>query len=142
MPRYNRYQPAPKNSSLRQEREKHYLNYVRRSTTSERLIEPTRLVHDLAQLRDGTFHRDMFDAILDQYRLARDEYDVRLIEKIRNESRTILCTERWDETISNHFSEAPIQEEEHVLLPRLLHRLHSVCVLNLSSKQSNPGCCA
>lgn len=97
MPHYRKYQPAPNYSSLRQERGEHYLNHVRRSTSSRRLIEPTRLVYDLALLSDGTSHRDICDAILDQYRLARDEYDVRWIEKIRNEARTILCTERWVE---------------------------------------------
>lgn len=97
MPHYRRYQPAPNYSSLPQERGEHYLNYVRRSTSPRRLIEPTRLVYDLALLSDGTSQRDICDAILDQYSLTRDQFDVRWIEKIRNEARTILCTERWVE---------------------------------------------
>lgn len=95
MPRYRRYQPAPNYSSLCQERGEHYLNYV--NTSSGRLIEPNRLVYNLALLSDATSHRHICDAILDQYRLPRDEYAVRWIEKIRNEARTILCTEIWIE---------------------------------------------
>lgn len=106
MPHYRRYQPAPNYSSLRQERGEHYLNYVRRSTSPRRLIEPTRLVYELALLSDGTSQRDICDAILDQYSLTRDQFNVRWIEKIRNEARTIL--KDGLRTIFYHLFEAPI----------------------------------
>lgn len=125
MSRYRGYQPAPNYSSLRQKRGENYLNYVRRSTSSGRLIEPIRLVYDLALLSDGTYH--ICDAILDQCRLIRDEYDVRWIEKIWNEARNILCTESWveDNLPSLIRSSNASQEGEHVLLP--FHRHHPLC---------------
>lgn len=94
MPRHKRCQPAPNYSSPRQKRGEQFLNYmyVRRVTSLVRLIQPTRLVYDLALLSDGTSHRDVCDAFLDQYRWARDEYDNILIEKMRNQARAILCT--------------------------------------------------
>lgn len=97
------------NSSIRQERGEHYVDYVRRNTSTRRLVDPERLVHDLAHLNDGTPHSTICNLILHQYELARDVGDWRWIEATRRECSSILCSARW--------------VDEH--LPSLVHKAHS-----------------
>lgn len=97
------------NSSIRQERGEHYVDYVRRNTSTRRLVDPERLVHDLAHLNDGTPHSTICNLILHQYELARDVGDWRWIEATRRECSSILCSARW---VDDH-------------LPSLVHKAHS-----------------
>lgn len=71
------------------------MEYVRRSTSTRRLVDPKRLVYDLAPLNDGTSHSVICDIIIQQYKLAKDFGDLKWIETVRKECTTILCTKRW-----------------------------------------------
>ncbi|XP_062609823.1 uncharacterized protein LOC134271630 [Saccostrea cucullata] len=81
--------------SIRHNRGEHYVAFVRRKTANRSLVDPKKLVYDLALLNDGTPHHTICDVIVEQYRLARDEGDSRWIEATRREAATILCSERW-----------------------------------------------
>lgn len=106
---YKTWQLERVNSSIRQERGEDYVDYVRRNTSTRRLVDPERLVHGLANLNDGTPHRTICSVILHQYELARDVGDWRWIEALRRECSTILCSARW---VDDH-------------LPSLVHEAHS-----------------
>lgn len=53
------------------------MDYVRRNTSARKLIDPKKLVYDLALINDGTPHCAMCDAIVQQYQLAKDFGDLR-----------------------------------------------------------------
>lgn len=82
---YKTWQLERVNSSIRQERGEDYVDYVRRNTSTRRLVDPERLVHGLANLNNGTPHRTICNVILHQYELARDVGDWRWIEALRRE---------------------------------------------------------
>lgn len=71
------------------------MNYVKRSTSARRLVDPKRLVYDLALRNDGTPHSAICNVLIHQYKLAKDFRDIRWIETVRKECITVLCTERW-----------------------------------------------
>lgn len=106
---YKTWQLERVNSSIRQERGEDYVDYVRRNTSTRRLVDPERLVHGLANLNNGTPHRTICNVILHQYEVARDVGDWRWIEALRRECSTILCSARW---VDDH-------------LPSLVHETHS-----------------
>lgn len=81
--------------NIRQERGEHYMEYVWRSTLARRLVDPKRLVYDLALLINGTSHSAICDIIIQQYEMAKDIGDLRWIETVRKECTTILCTKQW-----------------------------------------------
>lgn len=53
--------------NIRQERGKHYIDYVKRSISAGRLMDPKNLVYDLALLNDGTSHSAICEVIIHQY---------------------------------------------------------------------------
>lgn len=105
--------------NIRQERGEHYIDYVKRSISAGRLVDPKKLVYDLALLNDGTSHSAICEVIIHQYKLAKDFGDLRWIETVRTECTTILCTKRW---VNEH-------------LPSLIHppsrkRVHSSATMS------------
>lgn len=56
------------------------MDYVRRSTSARRLVDPKRLVYDLALIKDGTPHGAICNVIIHQYELAKDIGDLRWID--------------------------------------------------------------
>lgn len=57
--------------NIRQESDEHYMEYVRRSTSTRRLLDPKRLVYDLALHNDGTSHSTICDMITYWNKLAK-----------------------------------------------------------------------
>lgn len=71
--------------NIRQERGEHYIDYVKRSISAGRLVDPKKLVYDLSLLNDGTSHSAICEVIIHQYKLAKDFGDLRWIETVRTE---------------------------------------------------------
>lgn len=63
--------------NIRQERGEHYIDYVKISISAGRLVDPKKLVYDLALLNDGTSHSAICEVIIHQYKLAKDFGDLR-----------------------------------------------------------------
>lgn len=82
-------------STMRQERGEHYLDFVKRKTSSRNLVDPRTFVYDPGLLSDGTSHTAICEVLTEQYRLAKDLGDSRWIETTRREAATILCPGRW-----------------------------------------------
>lgn len=81
-------------STMRQERGEHYLDFVKRKTSSRNLVDPRTFVYDPGLLSDGTSHTAICEVLTEQYRLAKDLGDSRWIETTRREAATILCPGR------------------------------------------------
>lgn len=62
---------------------------VRKKCTTGRLVDPKKLVYDLAFLNDGTSHSAICEVIIHQYKLTKDFGDLRWIETVRTECTTI-----------------------------------------------------
>lgn len=65
------------------------MEYVRKSTSARRLLDPKRQVYDLVLLNDGTSHRAICDILIQQYKLAKDFGDLRWIDTVRKECTTV-----------------------------------------------------
>lgn len=101
--------------NIRQERGKHCMEYVRKSTSARRLLDPKRQVYDLVLLNDGTSHRAICDILIQQYKLAKDFGDLRWIDTVRKECTTSLCTKRWvDEHLSTCVHHLPFLLQHHL----------------------------
>lgn len=116
------------NSSIRQERGEHYVDYVRRNTSTRRLVDPERLVHDLAHLNDGTPHSTICNLILHQYEW-REMWVIGDGSRPPGGSAVVFCVQQdgWM-TTSHHWFTKLTHRKEYVLRSLCLRPLQLQCV--------------